>query len=110
MADTAKKDNQTPDLVGGEAAPQIDGLTQEFGARAEKREFGTVTFFEFEDGTSAKVWDTTKGHVSVLVQDVNGRGTSADLTEDVTVTAANTLIESAGQKAKDNVAAQKAAN
>ena len=105
MAETAKKTAETPPVTEPESKT-ADELSKDFGRQSETREWGEIHYYEFEDGTSAKVWKKTgNDHVSVQVRDVKGRGTTRSTTENITVNAANKIIESAGQKAKDVAAA-----
>jgi hypothetical protein len=79
-------------------------LTTKFDHQVDQRESGDVHEYTFADGTSAKVWHgPDKDQYSVLVRDARGRGLSSGLSENVTVDQVNELVESAGQKAVDEV-------
>ena len=109
MAETPKKTAEAPPTDETPEVPEsktADELSKDFDRQSEVREWGEVHEYTFADGTSAKVWKN-KGsdHVNVQLRNVQGRGTTATTSENVTVNAANKILESAGQKAVDSVAA-----
>lgn len=102
----AKTDtDKTPDVTDEPDTKTAASLTKDFDRESGVREFGELHRFTFADGTAAKVWTADSDHVNVQLLDLNGRGTNDTTHLSVTVAQANKLIESAGQKAKDEVAA-----